>query len=163
MMNISLKKNLFLEYGRINYGVDFILYYYLTKQKKWWTFRWDCLFCFCRNGFCNRRKLHLCNAGVFFSCSFKNGFCNTRSICFFVIMGYYLGKAKSSDKSKVLYIFLSLLIPVIFQALYNYFLFLDFIPGIWLGGIGKLLLALYISKNSIVSHLKASPFNKNKS
>jgi hypothetical protein len=42
-------------------------------------------------------------------------------------------------------------------------LFLDFIPGIWLGGIGKLLLALYISKNSIVSHLKASPFNKNKS
>ena len=34
MMNISLKKNLFLEYGRINYGVDFILYYYLTKQKK---------------------------------------------------------------------------------------------------------------------------------
>ena len=81
---------------------------------------------------------------------------------FAVIMGYYLGKAKSSDKSKVLYIFLSLLIPVIFHALYDYFLFLDFIPGIWIGGIGTLLLALYISKNSIVSHLKASPFNKNK-
>ena len=79
---------------------------------------------------------------------------------FFVIIGYYLGKAKSSDKSKVLYIFLSLLIPVIFYALYNYFLFLDFISGIWLGGIGTLLLALYISINSIVSHLKGFPFKK---
>ena len=149
-----------MEYGIINHGVDFISYYYLSKQKNWWTFWWDCLFCFCRNGFCNPRKPHLCNVGVFFSCSFKNGFCNTRSFVLAVIIGYYLGKAKSSDKSKVLYIFLSLLIPVIFYALYNYFLFLDFISGIWLGGIGTLLLALYISINSIVSHLKGFPFKK---
>jgi len=65
-------------------------------------------------------------------------------------------------KSKVLYIFLSLLITVIFHALYDYFLFLDFILEIWLGGIATLVLTMYISKKSISSHLKASPFNKDK-
>ena len=56
----------------------------------------------------------------------------------------------------------ALLIPFIFHSLYDYFLFLDFIPGIWVGGIITLLTALYIAKNSITEHLGASPFKNKK-
>ena len=38
---------------------------------------------------------------------------------FAVIMGYYLGKAKTEKKNKVLYLILSLLIPIIFHAFYG--------------------------------------------
>jgi RsiW-degrading membrane proteinase PrsW (M82 family) len=79
---------------------------------------------------------------------------------FAVIMGYYLGKAKSNKKAQILFIVLSLLIPIIFHALYDYFLFIDFIQGIWIGGIVTLVIALYIAKKSIQEHMSASPFKK---
>jgi len=79
---------------------------------------------------------------------------------FAVIMGYYLGKAKSNKKSQLLFIFLSILIPIIFHALYDYFLFIDFIPGVWIGGIATLVIALFIAKKSIKEHMSASPFKK---
>ena len=78
---------------------------------------------------------------------------------FAVMMGFYLGKAKSSKKLAPFYILLSLLVPVFFHALYDYFLFLDFISGIWIGGIITLLVAILIAKKSIESHLSASPFS----
>ena len=81
---------------------------------------------------------------------------------FAVIMGYYLGKAKTENKKKFTYLFLSLLIPIIFHAFYDYFLFLENIPGIWVGGFVTLLVAFFIAKNSIIEHLKASPFKKKK-
>ena len=77
---------------------------------------------------------------------------------FAVIMGYYLGKAKSSKKSQLIFILLAILIPIIFHALYDYFLFIDFIPGVWFGGIVTLIIALFIAKNSIQKHMSASPF-----
>jgi RsiW-degrading membrane proteinase PrsW (M82 family) len=79
---------------------------------------------------------------------------------FAVIMGYYLGKAKSNKKAQLLFIVLSILIPIIFHALYDYFLFIDSIQGIWIGGIVTLVIALYIAKKSILEHMGASPFNK---
>jgi len=79
---------------------------------------------------------------------------------FAVIMGYYLGKAKSNKKSQLLFIVLSILIPIIFHALYDYFLFIDFIQGIWIGGIITLVITLYIAKKSIQEHMNASPFKK---
>ena len=80
---------------------------------------------------------------------------------FAVIMGYYLGKAKSNKKTQLIFIVLSILIPIIIHALYDYFLFIDFIQGIWIGGIVTLVIALYIAKNSIQEHMSASPFKKN--
>ena len=77
---------------------------------------------------------------------------------FAVLMGYYLGKAK--EGKTFFYLSLALLIPIVFHAIYDYFLFLNFVPGIWVGGIVTLILALYISKNSIRSHLAASPFRE---
>jgi RsiW-degrading membrane proteinase PrsW (M82 family) len=79
---------------------------------------------------------------------------------FAVIMGYYLGKAKSNKKAQLIFIVLAILIPIIFHALYDYFLFIDFIPGVWIGGIVTLVIALFISKKSIREHMSASPFKK---
>ena len=80
---------------------------------------------------------------------------------FAVIMGYYLGKAKSSKNSQFLFIGLSLLIPVLIHSLYDYFLFLDFVPGLWIGGIVTLILSFLVAKKSMVEALDSSPF-KNK-
>ena len=79
---------------------------------------------------------------------------------FAVIMGYYLGKAKSSKNSQFLFIGLSLLIPVLIHSLYDYFLFLDFVPGLWIGGIVTLVLTFFVAKKSMVEALDASPFKK---
>ena len=79
---------------------------------------------------------------------------------FAVIMGYYLGKAKSNKKSQLLFIALSIVIPIIIHALYDYFLFIDFVQGVWIGGILTLIVALYIAKKSIQEHMSASPFKE---
>ena len=79
---------------------------------------------------------------------------------FAVIMGYYLGKAKSNKKSQLIFILLSILIPIIFHAFYDYFLFIDSVQGIWIGGIVTLVIALYIAKKSIIEHMRASPFKE---
>ena len=50
--------------------------------------------------------------------------------------------------------------PIVFHAFYDYFLFLENIPGIWIGGFVTLLIAFFVAKNSIIEHLKASPFKK---
>ena len=79
---------------------------------------------------------------------------------FAVIMGYYLGKAKNNRKAQLIFILLALLIPIIFHALYDYFLFIDFIPGVWIGGVLTLVIAIFIAKKSILEHMNASPFKK---
>ena len=81
---------------------------------------------------------------------------------FAVIMGYYLGKAKTNKKFKLFNILLSLIIPILFHAFYDYFLFLDFIPGIWIGGFVTLFIAFLVAKKSIIEHISASPFKKEK-
>lgn len=77
---------------------------------------------------------------------------------FAVMMGFYLGKAKTHKTA--LYVSLALIIPFIFHSFYDYFLFMNFVPGLWVGGIITLVLAIYISKNSIIAHLQASPFKQ---
>ena len=80
---------------------------------------------------------------------------------FAVIMGYYLGKAKTCNQGKMwFYIFLSLFVSIFMHAIYDYFLFLDFVPGIWLGGIITLGVAILFSRMAIIEHLEASPFKK---
>jgi len=79
---------------------------------------------------------------------------------FAVIMGYYLGKAKRKKKSQFIFIVLAILLPIVFHALYDYFLFIDFVPGVWVGGIITLAIALIIAKKSIQEHMSASPFKK---
>ena len=79
---------------------------------------------------------------------------------FAVIMGYYLGIAKSRRKHQTLYICLSLFVPIFFHALYDYFLFLDFVPGLWIGGFVTLYIAFIFAKKAIFEHLESAPFKK---
>ena len=79
---------------------------------------------------------------------------------FAVIMGYYLGKAKSKKKAQFFFLFLAILIPILIHAIYDYFLFIDFVNGVWIGGIVVLIIALFIAKKSILEHMNAAPFKK---
>jgi len=81
---------------------------------------------------------------------------------FAVIMGYYLGKAKSSKNKQFLFIIMSLFIPVIIHALYDYFMFLDFVPGLWIGGIVTIVISIFIAKKSMIEALESSPFKNKK-
>ena len=39
-------------------------------------------------------------------------------------------------------------------------LYLDFVPGLWIGGILTLVLSLFFAKNAIIEHLESSPHKK---
>jgi RsiW-degrading membrane proteinase PrsW (M82 family) len=76
-----------------------------------------------------------------------------------VIMGFHLGIAKFTRKKKFKFNMLALAIPVVMHGMYNLFLFLHYIPGMWIGaGIG-MLISLYFCFESIRLHRRFSPFN----
>ncbi|MFD0990842.1 PrsW family intramembrane metalloprotease [Mariniflexile jejuense] len=76
---------------------------------------------------------------------------------FGILMGYYMGKAKFSN-NKVLYNLTGLLFAIIFHGAYDFFLFIDFIPGIWVGAFISLIVALILSRRAIKKHQLDSHF-----
>jgi len=76
---------------------------------------------------------------------------------FAILMGYYLGKAKFEHK-KSYYALHALGIATLFHGAYDYFLFISFVPGIWLGALASLVLGIYLSKKAIKIHQEVSPF-----
>lgn len=76
---------------------------------------------------------------------------------FAILMGYYLGKARFGS-SPVWFSFLALAVPALLHGIYDYLLFINFIPGLWTGGILSLLFGIYLSRRAIASHQNASPF-----
>ena len=78
---------------------------------------------------------------------------------FAILMGYYMGKAKFSNSKAFLNLF-GLLLAVIFHGTYDFFLFVDFIPGVWIGTFFSLLLGLFLSRKAIQIHQEDSNFNK---
>jgi len=79
---------------------------------------------------------------------------------FAVLMGYYLGKAKFIQKKETYYSVMALLVATLFHGVYDYFLFISFIPGIWILAFVSLFIAYIISKQAIKIHQDASPFKK---
>jgi protease PrsW len=77
---------------------------------------------------------------------------------FAVLMGYYLGKAKFTHQKEWLYAVIALLVATAFHGAYDYFLFIAFIPGIWLGALVSLIVALILSRRAIHLHQQSSPF-----
>ncbi len=77
---------------------------------------------------------------------------------FAVLMGYYLGKAKFEHK-KSYYAFHALGIATLFHGAYDYFWFIAYVPGIWLGAIISLIIAIVLSKKAIKIHQDKSPFH----
>ena len=76
---------------------------------------------------------------------------------FAILMGYFMGKAKFSN-SKVKLNFTGLFLAVIFHGTYDFFLFIDFIPGVWIGAFISLFLGLFLARKAIKIHQKASNF-----
>jgi Predicted membrane protein len=76
---------------------------------------------------------------------------------FAVLMGYYLGKAKFEHK-KSYYAFHALGVATLFHGAYDYFWFIAYVPGIWLGAIASLIMGIILSRRAIRIHQNASPF-----
>jgi RsiW-degrading membrane proteinase PrsW (M82 family) len=77
---------------------------------------------------------------------------------FAILMGYYMGKAKFSN-SKVKLNFTGLFLAVFFHGTYDFFLFLDFIPGLWIGAFFSLIIGIFLSRKAIQKHQEDSNFN----
>jgi protease PrsW len=76
---------------------------------------------------------------------------------FAVLMGYFMGKAKFS-KNKMKWNLIGLSLAIVFHGTYDFFLFINFIPGISIGAFVALILGVILSKKAIKSHQKGSFF-----
>ncbi len=76
---------------------------------------------------------------------------------FAILMGYFLGKAKFEHKRGFLAV-VGLLAATAFHGAYDYFWFISFIPGIWVGAVASLVVGLWLSRKAIKIHQDASPF-----
>ncbi|SFZ91884.1 Membrane proteinase PrsW, cleaves anti-sigma factor RsiW, M82 family [Flaviramulus basaltis] len=77
---------------------------------------------------------------------------------FGILMGYYMGKAKFSNNRIVLNL-AGLLLAIIFHGAYDFFLFIDFVPGIWVGAFVSLFIGIILSRKAIKKHQANSNFN----
>ncbi|MFI1743125.1 PrsW family intramembrane metalloprotease [Thalassobellus sediminis] len=76
---------------------------------------------------------------------------------FGILMGYYMGKAKFSSNKTILNIS-GLLLAVLFHGAYDFFLFINFIPGIWIGAFVSLFIGIILSRKAIQRHQNNSNF-----
>lgn len=77
---------------------------------------------------------------------------------FGIMMGYYMGKAKFSLRRQQLNL-LGLFLATLFHGAYDFFLFVDFIPGVWIGAFVSLIIGIILSKKAIKRHQQQSHFN----
>ena len=76
---------------------------------------------------------------------------------FGIIMGYYMGKAKFS-KNKMKWNLIGISVAVLFHGTYDFFLFIGFIPGIFIGAFISLVIGIILSKRAIKAHQEGSFF-----
>ena len=76
---------------------------------------------------------------------------------FGILMGYYMGKAKFA-KNKIALNLVGLLSATIFHGTYDFFLFIDFVPGIWVGAFISLFIGILLSRKAIKQHQENSNF-----
>lgn len=77
---------------------------------------------------------------------------------FAILMGYFMGKAKFSNNRAVLNL-TGLFLAVLFHGAYDFFLFIDFIPGIWIGAFVSLFIGIFLARKAIRRHQINSHFN----
>lgn len=77
---------------------------------------------------------------------------------FAVIMGYFLGKAKFSQSRSTYFSVLALVAPAFFHGTYDYFWFISYVPGLWIGGAASLTIGFILSRRAINAHHRDSPF-----
>ncbi len=76
---------------------------------------------------------------------------------FAILMGFFLGKAKFEHR-KGHYVIYALGVATLLHGVYDYFLFIAFIPGIWIGAFGSLAIGIWLARRAIHIHQLASPF-----
>ena len=79
---------------------------------------------------------------------------------FGILMGYYMGKAKFSNNRIKLNLF-GLALAVLFHGTYDFFLFINFVPGIWTGAFVSLFIGIILSRKAIKKHQERSHFRIN--
>lgn len=82
---------------------------------------------------------------------------------FAILMGFLLGEAKLEHKHTFLYGLGAILSATIVHGIYDYFIFISFVPGLWIGAIVSLIIGFLISKKAIAIHQNASPFKEDDS
>jgi RsiW-degrading membrane proteinase PrsW (M82 family) len=76
---------------------------------------------------------------------------------FGILMGYFMGLAKFS-KNKWMLNLTGLFVATFFHGAYDFFLFVNFIPGIAIGAIISLIIGIILSKKAIKIHQQNSHF-----
>ena len=76
---------------------------------------------------------------------------------FGIIMGFFMGKAKFS-KNRIMWNFTGLMSAILFHGAYDFFLFINFIPGISIGAFISLIIGIILSKKAIKLHQDISHF-----
>lgn len=76
---------------------------------------------------------------------------------FAILMGYFMGKAKFSKNSVALNL-TGLLFATLFHGAYDFFLFINFIPGISIGAFVSLIIGIVLSRKAIKKHQNSSVF-----
>lgn len=74
-------------------------------------------------------------------------------------MGYYMGKAKFS-KNRFTLNLMGLFVATLFHGAYDFFLFVESVPGIAIGAFASLIIGIVLSKKVMKSHQKKSLFKK---
>ncbi|MBX2945509.1 MAG: PrsW family intramembrane metalloprotease [Cyclobacteriaceae bacterium] len=77
---------------------------------------------------------------------------------FAVLMGYWLGKAKFTNTREFYYGTVALVVATLFHGIYDYFLFISFVPGIWVWSFVSLIIAFALARKAVRLHQAASPF-----
>lgn len=78
---------------------------------------------------------------------------------FAILMGYYMGKAKFS-KNRFQLNMMGLLAATLFHGAYDFFLFINYVPGIAIGAFASLLVGIILSRKAMKIHQKNSLFRQ---
>jgi len=78
---------------------------------------------------------------------------------FAILMGYFMGKAKFSN-NRIKLNLMGLALAMLFHGAYDFFLFIDFVPGIWTGAFVSLIIGIILSHKAIKKHQERSVFKK---
>jgi len=76
---------------------------------------------------------------------------------FAILMGYFMGKAKFS-KNKILLNITGLFVAIAFHGAYDFFLFINWIPGITTGAFVSLIIGILLSRKAMKKHQENSLF-----
>ena len=77
---------------------------------------------------------------------------------FAIIMGFFLGKAKFTHRKVLYFSIVSLIAAAVFHGSYDYFLFISFMPGLWVGAVISLVIGFVLSRKAVRLHQQTSPF-----